>query len=88
MFSSLVEETETLKARIADALALVTDEVLKSAWQESENRLDVLWAANRTRADMYIKSCDKVCRKHCIVFASNDGKILCSPCCIKKYMVD
>lgn len=42
MFSSLVPET--LDARITDASAAVTMEMLENTWQETQNRLDVLRA--------------------------------------------
>jgi hypothetical protein len=42
-----------LKARISDALAAVTEEMLEKTWGEIKYRVDVLLAANGTHTEVY-----------------------------------
>lgn len=46
MFSSPVPDIETLKERIMDALATVTEEMLEKILHETEHCLDILLATN------------------------------------------
>jgi hypothetical protein len=53
VYSTPVPDTDTLKARITDALAAVTEEMLEKTWREIEYRLDVLRATNRAYVEVY-----------------------------------
>jgi hypothetical protein len=53
VYSTPVPDTGILKARIRDALAAVTEEMLEKSWREIEYRLDVLRAANGAHVEAY-----------------------------------
>jgi hypothetical protein len=53
LYSTPVPDINTLKARIRDALAAATEEMLEKAWGEIEYRLDVLRAINGTHVEVY-----------------------------------
>jgi hypothetical protein len=48
-----VPDTDTLKARIRDASAAVTEEMLEKTWREIEYTLDVLRATNGASVEVY-----------------------------------
>jgi hypothetical protein len=52
-YSTPVPDTDILKARIRDALAAVTEEMLDKTWREIEYRLDVLQATNGAHFEGY-----------------------------------
>jgi hypothetical protein len=53
VYSTPVPDIDTLKAKIRDSLAAVTEEMLEKTWREIEYRLYVLWATNRAYAEVY-----------------------------------
>jgi hypothetical protein len=53
VYSTPIPDTDTLKARIRDALARVAEAMLEETWREIEYRLDVLRATNRTHVQGY-----------------------------------
>jgi hypothetical protein len=53
VYSTPVPDTGTFKARIWDALAAVTKEIVEKTWREIKYRLDVLWATNRAYVEVY-----------------------------------
>jgi hypothetical protein len=53
VYSTPVPDTDTLKARVRDALAAVTEEMLEKTWREIEYRLEVLRATNGTHVEVY-----------------------------------
>jgi len=42
-----------LKARIADAFATITEDMLENTWRETDYRLDVLHAAKGAHVEVY-----------------------------------
>jgi len=44
VFSTLVPDITNLKARITDAFATITEDMLENTWRETDYRLDVLRA--------------------------------------------
>jgi len=44
VFSTPVLDTKNLKARITDAFATITEDMLENTWRETDYRLDVLRA--------------------------------------------
>jgi hypothetical protein len=48
-----VPDSDILQARIRDALAAVTEEMLEKTWREIEYRLDVLQATNGAHVEEY-----------------------------------
>ena len=53
MFSTPVPDITNLKARITDAFATVTEDMLENTWRESDYRLDVLRATKGARVEVY-----------------------------------
>ena len=53
MFSTPVPDITNLKARIADAFATITEDVLENTWTEIDYRLDVLRAAKGAHVEVY-----------------------------------
>ena len=53
MFSTPVPDITNLKARITDALAIMTEDMLENTWIETDYRLDVLRATKGTHVEMY-----------------------------------
>jgi len=43
-----------LKAKITDAFATITEDILENTWKEIGYRLDVLRAAKRANVEMYL----------------------------------
>ena len=53
MFSTPVPDITNLKARITDAFATVTEDMLENTRRETDCRLDVLRATKRARVEVY-----------------------------------
>jgi hypothetical protein len=53
VYSTSFPDTDTLKARVRDALAAVAEEMLEKTWREIEYRLDVLRATKGEHVEMY-----------------------------------
>jgi len=53
VFSTPVPDITNLKARIADAFATITEDVLENTWTEIDYRLDVLRAAKGAHVEVY-----------------------------------
>ena len=53
MFSTPVPDITNLKARITDAFATVTEEMLENTWREIDCRLDVLRATKGAHVEVY-----------------------------------
>jgi hypothetical protein len=53
LYSNPVPDIDTLKARIRDALAAVTEDMLEKTWRKIEYRPDFLRATNGTHAEVY-----------------------------------
>jgi hypothetical protein len=53
VYSTPVLDIDTLKARLSDALAAVTEEMLEKTWREIEYRQDVLRATNGAHVEVY-----------------------------------
>jgi hypothetical protein len=53
MLRTPAPDIDNLKARIKDALAAVTEEMLEKTWREIEYRPDVLRATNGAHIDVY-----------------------------------
>jgi hypothetical protein len=53
VFSTPVPDTTNLKARITDAFATVTKDMLENTWREIDYRLDVLRATKGAHIEGY-----------------------------------
>jgi len=53
VFSTPVPDITNLKARITDAFATVTEDMLENTWREIEYRLDVVRATKGTHVEVY-----------------------------------
>ena len=53
MFSTPVTDITNLKARITDAFATVTEDMLENTWREIDYRLDVLRATTAAHVEVY-----------------------------------
>ena len=53
MFSTPVPGITNLKARITDACATVTEDMLENTWRETDYRLDVLRATKGAHVKVY-----------------------------------
>ena len=53
MFSTSVPDITNLKARITDAFATITEDMLENTWRETDNRLDVLRATKGAHVEVY-----------------------------------
>jgi hypothetical protein len=53
VYSTPVPDTDTLNARIRDALAADTDEMLEKTWREIECRLEDIRATNGAHVEVY-----------------------------------
>jgi hypothetical protein len=53
VYATPVPDIVTLKARIRDSLAAVTEEVLENTWREIKYRLGVLRTNNGAHVDVY-----------------------------------
>jgi len=51
--STPVPDITNLKARIIDAFATVTEDMLENTWREIDYRLDVLLATEGTNVEVY-----------------------------------
>ena len=53
MFLTPVPDITNLKARITDAFATITEDVLENTWREIDYRLDVLRATEGAHVEVY-----------------------------------
>jgi len=53
VFSTPVPDITNLKARITDAFATITEDMLQNTWREIDCRLDVLHATKRAHVEVY-----------------------------------
>jgi hypothetical protein len=53
VYSTPFPDIDTLDARISDAPAAFTEEMLEKTWTEIEYRLDVLWATNGAHVEVH-----------------------------------
>ena len=53
MFSTPVPDITNLKARITDAFATITEDILENTWRETHYRLDVLRATKGAHVEVY-----------------------------------
>jgi len=53
VFSTLVPDIINLKARITDAFATITEDMLENTWREIDYRLDVLRATKGAHVEVY-----------------------------------
>ena len=53
VFSTPVPDITNLKARITDAFATVTEDMLENTWREVDYRLDVLRATKGVHTEVY-----------------------------------
>ena len=53
VFSTPVPDITNLRARITDALAIITDDMLENTWRETDYRLDVLHATKGAHVEVY-----------------------------------
>ena len=53
VFSTPVPDITNLKARITDAFATITEDMLENTWREPDCRLDVLRATKGARVEVY-----------------------------------
>ena len=53
MFSTPVRDITNLKARITDAFATITEDMLENTWREIDYRLDLLRVRKGTHAEVY-----------------------------------
>ena len=53
MFSTPVPDITSLKARITDAFATITEDMLENTWREIDYRLDVLRKTKGAHVEMY-----------------------------------
>jgi len=53
LFSTPVPDVTNLKAKITDAFATITEDMLENTWREADYRLDVLRATKGARVEVY-----------------------------------
>jgi len=53
VFSTPVPDITNLKARITDAFATITENMLENTWRETDYRLDVLRATKGAHVEVY-----------------------------------
>jgi len=53
VFSTPVPDITNLKARITDAFATVTEDMLENTWRETDYRLDVLRTPKGAHVEVY-----------------------------------
>jgi len=53
VFSTPVPDITNLKARIINAFATITEDMLENTWREIYYRLDVLHATKRAHVEVY-----------------------------------
>ena len=53
VFSTPVPDFTNLKARITDAFATITEDMLENTWRETDYRLDVLRATKGAHVEVY-----------------------------------
>ena len=95
VFSTPVPDIINLKAKITDAFATITEDMLENMWREIDCRLDVLRATKGAHVEVYWCVVKKTCwitfwkKKMClysmygsflVINVCNQGKTLCSLC--------
>jgi len=53
VFSTPVPDITNLKARISDAFATITEDILENTWREIDYRLDVLRKTKGAHVEVY-----------------------------------
>jgi len=53
VFSTTVPDITHLKARITDAFATITEDMLENTWRETDYRLEVLCATKGAHVEVY-----------------------------------
>jgi hypothetical protein len=53
MFSTPVPDITNLKARITEAYATITEDILQNTWREIDDRLDFVRAINEAHIELY-----------------------------------
>jgi len=53
VFSTPVPDITNLKARMTDAFATITEDMLENTWRETDYRLDVLLATEGAHVEVY-----------------------------------
>ena len=53
VYATKVDDILTLRRRITDAIATMTQDMLRRTWQEIEYRLDILRATNGSHVEVY-----------------------------------
>jgi len=53
VFSTPVPDVTNLKARITDAFATITEDMLENTWRETDYRLDVLRVTKEAHVEVY-----------------------------------
>jgi hypothetical protein len=53
VFSTPVPDITNLKARITDAFATITEDMLENTWRENEYRINVLRASKGSQVEVY-----------------------------------
>ena len=95
VFSTPVPDITNLKARITDAFATITEDMLENTWRETDYRLYVLratkgayvevyWCVVKKLLALYLKNI-YICLystygSFLVINVCNQGKCLCSPC--------
>ena len=54
MFSTPVPDITNLKARITDAFAIITEDMLEKTWTEIDYRSDILCATKGAHVEVYL----------------------------------
>jgi len=92
VFSTPVPDITNLKARITDAFATITEDMLENTWRKIDHRLDVLRATKGAHVEVYKcvvkrllelllkKSLYSTYSSFLVINVCNQGKTLCSPC--------
>ena len=68
VFSTPVPDITNLKARITDAFATITEDMLENTWREIDYRLDVLRATKGAHVEVYWCVVKKLTFKRMFVF--------------------
>jgi len=94
VFSTPVPDITNLKARITNAFATITEDMLENTWREIDHRLDVLHATKGASVEVcycvvknllswvafWKKKYVCIPRSFLVINVCNLGKTLCSPC--------
>ena len=88
VFSTPVPDITNLNARITDAFATITEDMLGNTWRETDCRLDVLRATKGAQVEVYwcvVKKTLELClystySSFPVINVRKQGKTLCSHC--------